>query len=108
MPLRDHPCRHACTPRLFLNIADLLLELQRLFLHAIELGERLLPIIGDLSPLCRIVAVHEVGRERVDPALQRVLKHLRALEARAGVINPLSPGGFALRGGWSGWGRWGG
>ncbi len=38
----------------------------------IQLGERLLAIVGDAGSLLRIVASDEVGGQRVDPALQRL------------------------------------
>ena len=38
---------------------------------ALELGECLQTIVGDLCPLIRIVAVDDVGRQAVDVALER-------------------------------------
>ena len=52
-----------------------------LLLQAIELGERLLAVVRDHGSLRRIVAVDEVGRERVDARLQGVGVGLIAIAA---------------------------
>ena len=51
-------------------------------LDALELGQRRLAVGFDLRPLRRVVAIDEVGRQRVDAALQRVGEDLRAVELR--------------------------
>ena len=47
-------------------------------LHAIELGQGLLALVGDLRALEGIVARGEIGGQRVDAALQRLGEHLVA------------------------------
>ena len=46
------------------------------FFETVELGDRLLAVVGDDRPLGRIVAVDKVGRERIDPGLQRIDQYL--------------------------------
>ena len=60
-------------------------------LQAIEFGERLLAIRADLRLLRRIVAVHEIGRERIDPILKRTQEGLIAVELFAQRRHPGGP-----------------
>ena len=53
-------------------------------LDPFELGERRLAIGFNLRPLRRVVAIGEIGRQRIDAALQRIGEDLRALQAARG------------------------
>ena len=83
--------RDAGLARFFLDVGDGLGLLGDFFLHAIELGDRALPLELELRALRRVVAVDEVGGERVDPALQRVGENLAALERGTRGVDPRAP-----------------
>jgi hypothetical protein len=78
---RDAASRRA-RPRgaLRLQIRDGLVFCVELLLDALELGQGRLAILLDLGPLRRVVAVDEIGLERVDAALQRIGEDLQAAE----------------------------
>ena len=60
-------------------------------LGSLEVRERLVTIRGNLCTLLGIVAVDEVGVERVDAALQRVCEALRPVEEVALILDALAP-----------------
>src|SRR5262249_19178301 len=88
--------RDAVLAGVFLKIGQLLRVLRDLLLHAIELGERLLPVVGDRRALCRIVARREVGGQTVDAALKRFRERLRAIERFLQGLAALAPGGLIV------------
>src|SRR5687768_8426288 len=95
--LSDPASRHSGFAGLSLDVGDLLLVRLDLRLHPVELGESLLALSGDDVALCRVVDVHEIGRQHVDPALKRLGKDLRARKGVALVGDPLLPLGLGLR-----------
>ncbi len=66
-------------------------------LDALELGQRLLALVRDLRALDGIVARGEIGRERVDAALERLGKHFVPPQLVARLSNPATPRFFVLR-----------
>src|SRR5262245_34958402 len=82
----------------FLDVGDRFGVRLDLLLHAIEFGERLLPIVSDLCALCRVGTRGEVGRQRVDAALQRVRKRLRTVQIASSLRKAIFPIRFGLFG----------
>ncbi len=58
--------------------------------------ERLLPVGGDDRLLRRVVAVDEVGVQRIDLDLERIGVGLRPIERVALIFHSLAPLGFFL------------
>ena len=83
--------RNARAAGFFLDAGNRLVLLNDVVLDAIELIQRLLPVVGDHGALCRIIAGREIGRQSIDLALQRVGKHLRPLKRIARGLHSLSP-----------------
>src|SRR5262245_56662738 len=61
--------RHVGAARFFFEVGDGLLGGFDLLLQPFELAKRLLPFSGKHAPLRRIVAIDEIGRQRIDPRL---------------------------------------
>src|SRR5262245_44937038 len=72
--------RNASAPRFFEQVLDGFLVVRNRLLEAIELGDRLASIPLDHVLLRRVVAVHEIGGQRVDAAVQGIGVRLIALE----------------------------
>src|SRR6476660_6739683 len=62
--------RNSGLARILFDIGDLLLALLDVPLHAIELGERFLTLVGDLGTLDGVIAGGGLGGQRVDTALE--------------------------------------
>src|SRR6478752_5397232 len=88
---------NAGSARLFLDVVDPLLQVDDLGANPIHLDNRLLPIDRDAGPLIRIVAADEVGRQPVDPRLQRVEQNLVAVQTLARLVDAGTPPVLALR-----------
>src|SRR5262245_54138492 len=88
--------RNAAAARFLFGVGDGFLVVLDLFLETIELVERCLALGGDLRTLRRVVAVDEIGRQRVDPALQGLGVDLIALERFAKAGHPLRPVALTL------------
>src|SRR5688572_16323010 len=93
--LPDPAGRNSRLPRLGLDVRDFLLVSRDFSLDAIELGERLLPLGGHHIASRRVVDVHEVSRQNVNPALKGLSENLRTRQRLAFVGDPLLPFGFS-------------
>src|SRR3954469_3813709 len=71
MKLAEPTGRDAALARFFFDVDDVLLGLLDFAGHPLELGECFLPIVGNLRALIGIVAIDDIGGERVDAALER-------------------------------------
>jgi hypothetical protein len=77
----SHPAGgHVGFTCLFLNISDGFLVLLNFFPDSIELSQRLLTVGRNCRLLLRVIPRNEVSRQRIDTALERLLKDLRARE----------------------------
>src|SRR6185436_4493932 len=83
--------RNARTARFFLDFGDRFLVVDNLFLEPIEFGQRTLPIAFDNPALRRVVAIDEIGGQRVDPSLHRVQVAGVAVEREACRVDAFFP-----------------
>src|SRR4051812_35795574 len=70
--------RDAALARFFFDVDDVLLGLLDFAGHPLELGECFLAIVGNLRALIRVVAIDDIGGERVNAALERFSEGLGA------------------------------
>ena len=83
--------RNAGLARFFLDVGDRLGLLGRSLSSRVELGDRALALEFELRALRRIVAIDDVGGERVEPALQGVGENAAALERRPRSVDARAP-----------------
>src|SRR6187402_3498948 len=88
--------RNAGFARLFFDIGDGFGLLDDFLVHTIELGHRALARQFELRALRGIVAIDEIGRERIDAALQGVGEDAAAPERRTRGSNARPPVSFVL------------
>ena len=83
--------RHARSARFFFDCGDGVLVVLDHSLQPIELGHGFLAILPDERSLRRVVASREVGRQRVDAALQRLRIKTVAIELVESALHPRLP-----------------
>ena len=94
---RSQPGGTLGSASLFFDVSDFLLQVDDVRLDALELGDRLLPVLADSCPLIRIVAARELGRQAVDAHLQRVEQNFVSMKLLARLADARAPPGLVFR-----------
>src|SRR5689334_10809681 len=89
--LPEPSSRHAGAARFLLDGGNLLCLTVDVPLDALELGEVLLPVLFERRLLVGIVAIDDLSGQGVDAALQRVEKHLAAIDRVLGRVIAVLP-----------------
>ena len=89
--------RDALSASLFFDVSDFLLQVDDVRLDALELGDRLLPVLADACPLIRIVTARELARQAVDAHLQRVEQNFVSMKLLARLADARAPPGLVFR-----------
>src|SRR5215213_3982882 len=88
--------RNSRAARFFLNVGDRLLVVGDILFQAGEFGERLLAVALGGGALHGIVAVDDIGGQRIDPRLHRVGEVGVARQLLFGGLHPAEPVGAVL------------